>query len=82
MSSDNAAPSSSSSAGGRSSEFKLKSGPSDGISRVRFGPNSTQFLLCSSWDGTVRLYDILNNTLRVKFAGSAQPVLDCTFQVH
>ena len=63
-----------------STEFKLKLGPEDGISRVRFGPNSSQFLLCSSWDCTLRLYDVVNNTLRVRFARSA-PLLDCAFQV-
>ena len=31
------------------SEFRLKSEPEDGISAVRFGPNSSQFLLVSSW---------------------------------
>ncbi len=66
--------------GNRSStEFKLKYGPEDGISRVRFGPNSSQFLLSSSWDCTLRLYDVVNNTLRVRFARSA-PLLDCCFQ--
>jgi WD40 repeat protein len=63
-----------------SSEFKLKNAPSDGISRVRFGPSGAQFLLVSSWDNGLRLYDVVNNTLRVRFAHSA-PILDCCFQV-
>ncbi|TRY63183.1 hypothetical protein TCAL_04016 [Tigriopus californicus] len=67
-------------AGSRSSsEFQLKNGPADGISRVRFAPNSPQFLLCSSWDSTLRLYDVQANTMRVKFL-SGGPLLDCAFQ--
>ena len=61
------------------SEFKLKDGPGDGISGVRFGPTSSQFLLVSSWDKTVRLYDVVNNKLRLKYA-HARPVLACAFQ--
>ena len=38
------------------SEFRLKSEPEDGISAVRFGPNSSQFLLVSSW-GKLSLND-------------------------
>ena len=34
-------------------EYKLKSPPEDGISNVTFGPNSSQFLLVSSWDKKV-----------------------------
>ncbi len=41
-----------------SSEFLLKNCPEDGISAVKFGPNSSQFLLVSSWDTNVRLYDV------------------------
>ena len=61
-------------------EFKLKNPPTDAVSSVEFGPNSTQFLLVSSWDGTVRLYDIQTNTLRVKY-NQDLPVLDVAFQV-
>lgn len=60
-------------------EYKLKSPPEDGISSVQFGPNSSQFLLVSSWDSQVRLYDVVNNTLRVKYP-HMMPVLDCCFQ--
>lgn len=41
-----------------SSEFILKNGPDDGISAVKFGPHSNQLLLVSSWDSSVRLYDV------------------------
>jgi cell cycle arrest protein BUB3 len=61
------------------SEYKLKSCPEDGVSAVTFGPNSSQFLLAASWDCSVRLYDVVNNTQRVKYS-HAMPVLDCCFQ--
>lgn len=62
------------------SEFKLKNPPMDAISSVKFGPLSSQFLLASSWDNSVRLYDIQNNNLRMMYSHS-RPVLDCCFQV-
>eukprot|EP00095_Tigriopus_kingsejongensis_P006900 maker-scaffold126_size328755-snap-gene-1.16 protein:Tk06900 transcript:maker-scaffold126_size328755-snap-gene-1.16-mRNA-1 annotation:"mitotic checkpoint protein bub3" len=58
---------------------QLKQCPTDGISRARFAPNSPQFLLCSSWDASLRLYDVQANTLRVNFL-SGGPLLDWTFQ--
>lgn len=61
------------------SETKLNSTPDDGISAVKFAPNSSQFLLVSSWDCTVRLYDINENFMRMKYVHST-PVLDCCFQ--
>lgn len=60
-------------------EFKLKSPPEDGISSVKFGPNSSQFLLVSSWDNSVTLYDIHANTVRMKYSHE-RPVLDVCFQ--
>lgn len=60
-------------------EFKLDNAPSDGVSAVKFGQNSNQFLLASSWDCSVRLYDVSNNTFRLKYTHQA-PVLDCSFQ--
>ena len=62
------------------SEFKLKNGPDDGISAVRFGPTSSQFLLASSWDSHVRLYDVVSNSLRLKYSHGGRPVLSCAFQ--
>lgn len=59
-------------------EFKLNSCPNDGISAVKFAPTTSQFLLASSWDCTVRLYDITENTQRFKYSHST-PVLDCCF---
>lgn len=61
-------------------EFKLSNMPSDGISSVKFGPNSNQFLLVSSWDETVRLYDVQADSMRFKYSHSAA-VLDCCFYV-
>lgn len=63
------------------SEYKLKSPPSDAISSVKFGPLSSQFLLVSSWDNSVRLYDIQSNNLRMMYSHD-RPVLDCCFQVN
>nr|XP_054766335.1 mitotic checkpoint protein BUB3-like [Lytechinus pictus] len=64
-------------------EFKLEQPPEDGISAVKFGPKSSQFLLVSSWDETVRLYDVQANQLRAKYKHD-RPVLDCCFcdQTH
>ncbi|XP_005089574.1 mitotic checkpoint protein BUB3 [Aplysia californica] len=59
-------------------EFKLSNMPNDGISSVKFGPNSKQFLLVSSWDDSVRLYDVVADSMRFKYTHSA-PVLDCCF---
>jgi cell cycle arrest protein BUB3 len=62
-------------------EFKLKNPPDDGISSVQFGPNAAKFLLVSSWDCTVRLYDVESTTMRLKYTHS-MPVLDVCFQVR
>jgi len=59
-------------------EFKLNNPPEDGISAVKFAPNSSQFLLVSSWDKTVRLYDVAANSMRMKYSHN-DPVLDCCF---
>ncbi|TKS89756.1 Mitotic checkpoint protein BUB3 [Collichthys lucidus] len=61
-----------------SNEYKLNQGPEDSISAVKFSPSTTQFLLVSSWDCSVRLYDVASNTMRMKYQHSA-PVLDCAF---
>lgn len=63
-----------------SNEFKLNQTPDDGISSVKFSPNTSQFLLVSSWDTTVRLYDVPANTMRLKYQHSGA-VLDCAFYV-
>ncbi|EFX90203.1 hypothetical protein DAPPUDRAFT_310020 [Daphnia pulex] len=62
-----------------SSEIKLKSTPGDGISAVRFCPNSTPYLIVSSWDGSVRLYDCFTNNQRLRY-NHDRAVLDACFQ--
>lgn len=59
-------------------EIQLNSAPSDLISSCSFAQNSNRFLLVTSWDGTVRLYDTENNILKHKFLHEA-PIMDCTF---
>ncbi|XP_016111096.1 mitotic checkpoint protein BUB3 [Sinocyclocheilus grahami] len=59
-------------------EFKLTQGPEDSVSAVKFSPSSAQFLLVSSWDCTVRLFDVGANSMRMKYQHPA-PVLDCAF---
>lgn len=63
-----------------SNEYKLNQGPEDGISAVKFSPSTAQFLLVSSWDCTVRLFDVVTNTMRMKYQHIG-PVLDCAFYV-
>ncbi|XP_054715891.1 mitotic checkpoint protein BUB3-like [Uloborus diversus] len=60
-------------------EIQLDNMHTDLISNITFGSSSNQFLLTSSWDSTVRLYDVSNNTMRLKYTHEA-PVLDCCFQ--
>ncbi|XP_020906748.1 mitotic checkpoint protein BUB3 [Exaiptasia diaphana] len=60
-------------------EFKLNEPPDDGISAVKFSPTSVNFLLVSSWDSGVRLYDVQENTMRLKY-NHTSAVLDCCFQ--
>lgn len=64
---------------GQPNEFQLNNPPSDGISAVKFAPQSSQFILVSSWDCSVRLYDVIANHMRMQYQHSA-PVLDCCFQ--
>lgn len=48
-------------------EFELETPPSDGITSVEFCPTPTlPFLLCSSWDCGLRLYDVQKNQLNAK----------------
>lgn len=66
----------------KASLHELPSGPTDAISSVSFSPRSAPLLIASSWDTTVRLYDISKassageNAELVKFSHAA-PVLDC-----
>jgi len=60
-------------------EYQLNQPPTDGITSVQFGPSaSSQFLLVSSWDCFVRLYDVNQNSFRITYKHTG-PVLDCCF---
>ncbi|KAF8266363.1 WD40 repeat-like protein [Lactarius quietus] len=50
-----------------SGELAMCGAPFDGISGVQFSPTSSNYLLVSSWDSTVRLYDIKANEEKTKF---------------
>jgi cell cycle arrest protein BUB3 len=58
-------------------EFELNGPPSDGISNLRFGQKG-EYLLVSSWDSTVRLYDVTRNQMKLQYNHKAA-VLDCSF---
>ncbi|TKY69626.1 Mitotic checkpoint protein BUB3.3 [Spatholobus suberectus] len=59
-------------------ELELEKGIGDAISRTRFAPHSNN-LLISSWDSSLRLYDVDASLLRLQ-APSQAPLLDCCFQ--
>lgn len=62
-------------------ETQLQDISSDVISSMQFAPQSNQYLAISSWDGSVRLFDIQNPTkCRQKFSYET-PVLDIAFTV-
>ncbi|KAF8431074.1 WD40 repeat-like protein [Boletus edulis BED1] len=58
--------------------FELSSPPFDSIAQVRFSPTNPDHLLVSSWDTTVRFYDITANEQKAKFDHRAA-VLACAF---
>lgn len=58
------------------SEYQLDNPPLDGISAIKFSPQNSQYLIASSWDHSVRLYDVTNNRLLNTF-NHAAAVLDC-----
>lgn len=58
-------------------EFELQGPPTDGITAARFA-NTTDLLLASSWDKSVRLYATRSNQLRHTYEHKAA-VLDCSF---
>ncbi|CAH8830855.1 unnamed protein product [Trichobilharzia szidati] len=61
-------------------QYKLSSLPTDGITAVRFQPGKAapQFLVASSWDCTVRVYDVSSGSQRYIYQHST-PVMDTTF---
>lgn len=64
----------------KKTEIQISYSPTEVISALRFAPSNSQFLAVSSWDGTVRLYDVIANNMRQKFLHNS-PVLDVCFQV-
>jgi cell cycle arrest protein BUB3 len=60
------------------SEYQLENPPTDGISSIKLPSNSSKYVLASSWDRSVRLYDIESRQLLNSYNHDA-PVLDCTF---
>lgn len=62
----------------QTTEFELAQPPADGISSVQFCPSAENSLLVSSWDTSLRMYDVESNVMRCKFNG-ASPVLDCAW---
>jgi len=61
-----------------SNEYKLTDAPTEGISSVSFSPTTSQFLLASSWDRSVRIYDIGADKIRFRYDHPV-PVLDSCF---
>ncbi|KAL8166557.1 hypothetical protein V2J09_008056 [Rumex salicifolius] len=59
------------------SGWELLNPPTDGISNLRFS-NTSDHLLVSSWDKSVRLYDAIANVLKGEFK-HGDAVLDCCF---
>ncbi|KRX99919.1 Mitotic checkpoint protein BUB3 [Trichinella pseudospiralis] len=62
-------------------EYRLNNPPSDGITRVHFAPNSSKHLLVSSWDCSVRLYELSNASTNFVLStyNHNAAVLDCLF---
>ncbi|KAI9111681.1 hypothetical protein K1719_017371 [Acacia pycnantha] len=59
-------------------ELQFENPIGDAISRIQFAPNGNN-LLVSSWDSSLRLYDVDNSVLRLE-APSEAALLDCCFQ--
>jgi cell cycle arrest protein BUB3 len=59
-------------------EYELQNPPQDGITTVIFSPHRAD-LLVSSWDSSVRLYDVASNRLKHQYTHSGA-VLDCCFK--
>ncbi|KAK7274884.1 hypothetical protein RIF29_15985 [Crotalaria pallida] len=59
--------------------LQFESPISDAVSRLRFAPHSNN-LLISSWDSSLRLYDVEASVLRFEAAPSEAALLDCCFR--
>jgi cell cycle arrest protein BUB3 len=60
---------------------ELANPPSDGISAVKFSPIDPFLLACSSWDRSVKVYNIKSNTQTHTYKLAA-PLLDATFSLN
>ncbi|KAI8144166.1 WD40-repeat-containing domain protein [Fennellomyces sp. T-0311] len=59
-------------------QFEIADPPTDGITNVVFNPTDSRFLLASSWDSTVRLYDVEANKLQTQ-TKNVGAILDVCF---
>ncbi|EIW54728.1 WD40 repeat-like protein [Trametes versicolor FP-101664 SS1] len=59
-------------------QIELASPPFDSVSAVRFSPSNPDHLITSSWDTTVRFYDVATNKQKSKYDHRAA-VLACCF---
>lgn len=62
----------------KSNEYELDNHPEDSVTRIRFHPKDKNLLIASSWDGSMRLYDLKNNQMRGIYQNE-EAVLDTTF---
>lgn len=60
------------------SEYSIEDAPTDGVSAVKFAPKNSPFLIASSWDCLVRLYEYDKNQLSNSYSHNLA-VLDCCF---
>ncbi|KAK4503351.1 hypothetical protein PRZ48_004266 [Zasmidium cellare] len=62
-----------------SKDIRIQDSPGDSISDLRFSPQADHLLAASSWDNTVKVYDINRpgNTKGVTQLGHDAPVLSC-----
>ena len=58
--------------------FALSAHPGQGVTHLEFSSRENSELLVSSWDCTLRLYDVASNTAKATHTYSA-PILDCCF---
>lgn len=59
-------------------QYELNGHPGDAVTKVNFSPVNQFELLVSSWDSTIRLFDVLNNQSKMTQTLSGA-VLDCCY---
>jgi len=60
--------------------FSLVAHPAQSVSQLVFSPRESNELLVSSWDCTLRVYDVASNLPKATHTYSA-PILDCCYDV-